>query len=49
MRLGRVLLYTTGLGKEERRATEVHAIGIELIDSIEQAVRIAVSGFINHC
>ena len=34
MRLGRIQLYTTGLDREERRIT-----GVELIDSIEDAVR----------
>ncbi len=33
MRVGRVQLYTTGLGAEERRIT-----GVELVESIEQAV-----------
>lgn len=37
MRLGRIELYTTGLTAEERRLT-----GVELVDSLDQAVRASV-------
>jgi nickel-dependent lactate racemase len=40
MRLGHIQLYTTGLNPEERRIT-----GVELIDSIEDAVRCSVEKY----